>query len=176
MVKGLSVSSISSCSSIAHRLDLISDPRYTGAIFPNGKHFVVAGGNFSVTHIHQPGTGHTPGALRPHSLWKGQFRNIRLGDLNLLRPIEYPDVICGQRRPRGRVLSRMYTVQVPRGSSCMAAKLYHGDRAAEVRLEDFDVEADIDRVIFLRYGKRTFRDIRNSGKECWVYTDEIDGP
>lgn len=83
--------------------------RYNGSFFPNGKHFVVSGGNFSVTHIHHAGPGHPPGGAQ-HSLVEkpcyqssDNFRVIPLGDLNLLHTIEYPDVICGVRRPRGRV-------------------------------------------------------------------------
>ncbi|KAJ7321933.1 hypothetical protein DFH08DRAFT_941821 [Mycena albidolilacea] len=117
--------------------------QYNGSFFPNGKHFVVSGGNFSVTHIHHAGPGHPPGGAQ-HSLvekpcyqWSDNFRVIPLGDLNLLHTIEYPDVICGVRRPRGRVsLSRLYAARIPGVSSDMAAKVYQGDRAEELWRKD----------------------------------------
>ncbi|KAJ7725569.1 hypothetical protein B0H16DRAFT_1471809 [Mycena metata] len=107
--------------------DSSSIDRYSGAFFPQAKHFVVAGGKFkSVTHIHQAAANAPP-----------DFRIIPIGDLNLLHQLELCSGSGVARRRQGRTfVRRMYSAHIQGCKSNMAVTLYQGDGAKDRWNED----------------------------------------
>jgi hypothetical protein len=113
--------------------------RYTGAIFPKAKHFVVAGGKFkSVTHVHHAAPSAPPGNLEyilstEMLTLMTDFPIIPLGHINLLQEIGLhrgADVL--RQKNGGNSVRKMYTARVHGCRSNMTVALYQGNGAEEV--------------------------------------------
>ncbi|KAJ6532584.1 hypothetical protein B0H19DRAFT_1187948 [Mycena capillaripes] len=112
-----------------------SSTRYTAVFFPEAKHFVVSGGNF--TNITQTAPRDSP-----------DFRMIPMGDLNLLHKIQSSTRSSPGWRRKGRAsIRRMFSARIAglQSSMTLTVALYQGDGAEE------EWRAEISRYSDLRH-------------------------
>ncbi|KAJ6453326.1 hypothetical protein C8R45DRAFT_945166 [Mycena sanguinolenta] len=114
--------------------------RYTNSFFPNAQHFVVAGGNFSITNIHQTSPTESP-----------------------VGSDSGPAMVHRQRRRS--TVRRMYLARL-HGSS-MTAAFYEGNGAEEASIQT--LRSNIYFMALYSNGVARLYNIRSFGKDIWSF-------